>query len=179
MPASLYFKDTDGVIKPVPLVDSSSLNVNTLTSVSRPSVHPSGVPFDVPRYQVGSGNLQVYLNGVLCIKGDQYTETTETTITFLFDLQADAEVCAVSTESSDGAVSMQTITSVGRDSTLTAGAPFAVPQHVVASDQIKVYLNGILCMSEEHFREVSSTAITFTSDIPADMVITVTVLTIS
>ena len=179
MPAALYYKDTDGTYKPIPLVDTGALNVNTLTSVDRASVHPAGTAFDVPQYQPGTGELQVFFNGILCVKGEQYTEDTETTIKFTFDLPKDAEVCAVSTSSSDGSVAIQTVTSQSRDSVLVAGAPFAVPQHVVASDLIKVYLNGLLCLEGEHFIEQSATAIAFTSDIPADMPITVTVTTVS
>lgn len=179
MPAALYYKDTDGIYKPIPLVDTGALNVNTLTSVDRASVHPAGTAFDVPQYQPGTGELQVFFNGILCVKGEQYTEDTETSIKFTFDLPKDAEVCAVSTSSSDGSVAIQTVTSQSRDSVLVAGAPFAVPQHVVASDLIKVYLNGLLCLEGEHFIEQSATAITFTSDIPADMPITVTVTTVS
>ena len=179
MAAALYYKDTDGTYKPIPLVDAGSLNVNTLTSVDRASVHPAGTAFDVPQYQMGTGELQVFFNGILCVKGEQYTEDTDTTIKFTFDLPTDAEVCAVSTSSSDGSVAIQTVTSESRDSVLTAGTPFAVPQHVVASDLIKVYLNGLLCLQGEHFIEQSATAIAFTSDIPADMPITVTVTTVS
>ena len=179
MPAALYYNDTDGVYKALPLGGSGALNVNTLKSVDRASVISAGTPFDVPKYRVGSGELSVFFNGILCIKGEQYTEDTNNSIKFTFDLQKDAEICAVSTSSDDGSVSLQTVTSDSRDYVLTAGTPFSVPQHVVASDLIKVYLNGLFCLEGEHFIEQSATAITFTSDIPADMPITVTVTTVS
>lgn len=179
MAVRLYFKDTDGVVKPVPLSDSGALSVNTLYSVDRSSVHPAGVAFDVPAYTMGSGELQVFFNGILCIAGEQYVEDTATTIKFNFDLPQDAEVCAISTSSADGSVVIQTVTSQSRDSVLTAGTPFAVPNHAVGSDLIKVYLDGLLCLETEHYQEVSSSAIVFTSDIPKDMQITVTVTTVS
>lgn len=177
--ARLYYKDTDGVIKPVPLYDAGALSVNTLYSVDRSSVHPAGTAFDVPAYNIGSGELQVYFNGVLCIKDEQYTEDTSTTIKFTFDIPMDAEICAVSTTSSDGSVVITTQTSDSRDGVLVAGTPFAVPKHTVGSDLIKVFLDGLLCQQDVHFLEMSSSSISFTSDIPADMQITVTVMTIS
>ena len=177
--ARLYFKDNDGVIKPVPLYDAGALSVNTLYSADRSSVHPAGTAFDVPAYTIGSGELQVYFNGVLCVKDEQYTEDTPTTIKFSFDIPMDAEICAVSTTSADGSVNITTQTSESRSGVLTAGTPYAVPAHAIGSDLIKVWLDGLLCLEGEHFNEVSSSAITFTSDIPADMQITVTVTTIS
>lgn len=178
---ALYFKDTDGVVKPVPLVDAGALNVNALVSTERASVHPAGVAFDVPLYEVGSGQLQVFYNGLLCLKGadEQYVEDTNTTIKFNFAVPTDAEICAVSTTSSDGSVSIQTVTSTRRDSVLTAGTPFPVASHAVGSDMIKVYLDGLLCLQGVQFEEVSATAIKFTSDIPADVEITVQTTTVS
>lgn len=174
MSAALYFKDSDGVIKPVPLVDGSSVNVEAFVSVDRASVHPAGTAFDVPRYAIGSGELSVFYNGLLCVAGRDYTEASETTVTFSFDLPVDAEITAVSTTSPDGSMSLTTQTSESRDGVLKAGTPYAVPAHAVGSDFLKVFLNGLMCQEGVHFTELSSSAISFTSDIPADAQISVT-----
>lgn len=176
---ALYFKDVDGVLKPVPLSDAGALSVNALTSVDRASVHPAGSPFDVPAYTVGADDLQVFYNGLLLVAGSDYTEASGTTITFSFDLPTDAEVTAVSTTSANGAVSSSISTSENRAGVLTAGTPFTVQSHAVGSDLIKVYLNGLLCQEGVHFQEVSATAIIFTSDIAADVQITTVVTVVS
>lgn len=176
---SLYFKDSDGVCKPVPLSDAGALTVNSFTSVDRASVHPAGAAFDVPSFTVGSDELQVFFNGLLLVKGQEYSEVSNTTISFTFDLPTDAEITAVSTTSANGAVAMTAQTSSSRDGVLLAGTPFAVPAHAVGSDLIRVYLDGLLCQEGVHFNEVSSTAISFTSDVAADVEITTIVTVVS
>lgn len=92
MAAALYYKDADGTYKPIPLVDAGSLNVNTLTSVDRASVHPAGTPFAVPQHVVASDLIKVYLNGLLCLQGEHYVEQSATAITFTSDIPADMPI---------------------------------------------------------------------------------------
>lgn len=174
----LYYKDSTG-IHPVQLGDSGSIAVNTFVSTDRTTVHPSGAAFDVPTYQVGSGQLQVFVDGLLCVAGQQYTETSSTTIAFTFELPADAEVIACSTTSTSGSLLMTTVTSESRESVLTADTPWAVTPHVVGSDLLEVYLYGLQLQRGVHYREISGSAISFTSDIPASAPITTVVTMVS
>ena len=57
-----------------------------------------------------------------------------------------------------------------RDAVLTAGSSYAVPQHTICENRLKVYLGGAL---SNGWTEVSETTISFNFDIPATMPITV------
>ena len=57
-----------------------------------------------------------------------------------------------------------------RGAVLVAGAAYAVPQHTICENRLKVYLGGALA---DGWTEVSETAISFNFDIPAMMPITV------
>lgn len=66
-----------------------------LVSTSRSSVVSAGASFTVPKYDMGSGRLSIFYNGVLCIEGSQYNEETDDTITFVDDLPTDVEIVSV------------------------------------------------------------------------------------
>ena len=57
-----------------------------------------------------------------------------------------------------------------RSVVLKAGAAYAVPQHTICENRLKVYLGGALA---DGWTEVSETAISFNFDIPAMMPISV------
>lgn len=97
---SVYVKTADGKFKKLKLGESGSQSssVEKLVSASRNGVLTAGSDFPVPAYEVGSGRLQIFLNGVLCIEGAdaQYIEATSNTITFNDDIPADFEIVAIS-----------------------------------------------------------------------------------
>jgi hypothetical protein len=70
---------------------------------------------------------------------------------------------------SGGTVAILTLSSTARDSILTAGTEFEVPSHTVGNNSLQVYLDGLLCTNGNEYEEASSTAVTFTSDIAADV----------
>ena len=144
-----------------------------MVSDSRPAVIAAGTPFDVPLYAIGTYQLQVWVDGLLCIKGEQYNELSASTISFTFDLPSDSSVVATVTTST-GATSFSTRvqTSSSRDSVLPAGEPFSVPSYTVGSGMCRVYLDGVIAIQGVTWQEVSSTSICFLVDIPTDIEIT-------
>ena len=65
-------------------------------------------------------------------------------------------------------VSRKIVTSNSREAVLTAGTAWTVPQHTVDSNELAVYIEGLLCTRGVEYTDASATTITFTSDIPAD-----------
>lgn len=65
-------------------------------------------------------------------------------------------------------VSRKVVTSNSREAVLTAGTAWTVPQHTVDSNELAVYIEGLLCTRGVEYTDASATTITFTSDIPAD-----------
>ncbi len=66
-----------------------------------------------------------------------------------------------------GGGTRKVVTSNSREAVLTAGTAWTVPQHTVDSNELAVYIEGILCTRGVEYTDASSTTITFTSDIPA------------
>lgn len=66
-----------------------------------------------------------------------------------------------------GGVTRKIVTSNSREAVLTAGTAWTVPQHTVDSNELAVYIEGLLCTRGVEYTDASSTTITFTSDIPA------------
>lgn len=64
-------------------------------------------------------------------------------------------------------VSRKVVTSNSREAVLTAGTAWTVPQHTVDSNELAVYIEGLLCTRGIEYTDASATTITFTSDIPA------------
>ena len=58
------------------------------------------------------------------------------------------------------------VISASREAVLTAGTVWTVPQHTVGGDELLVWIEGLLCTRGVEYTDVSSTTITFTSDIP-------------
>lgn len=87
----IYFKDGDKLEK-------LRLGASKLVSPSRSSVLTAGTAFTVPEYEMGSGRLHVYLDGILCLEGtaNQYTEVTTTTIKFNDNIPSDMEIVVIS-----------------------------------------------------------------------------------
>ena len=72
-----------------------------------------------------------------------------------------------------GSFTVQTDT---RTEALAAGTSYTVPAYAVGTGALMVFLDGILCNAGVEYVEESSTTISFTSDIPLDIEITVRVL---
>ena len=63
-------------------------------------------------------------------------------------------------------------TDESRSAVIAAGRAYSVPQYVLGTGKLTVYLGGVKC---EEFQESTTTTIIFTSAIPADMPIVVVV----
>lgn len=90
----LYYLDNGTPVK-IPIGSGVGGNIVTkLVSTSRESVITKGTSFTVPEHTVGSGNLQVFYDGLLCREGAdaQYIETSSTSITFNDDIATDVEI---------------------------------------------------------------------------------------
>ena len=64
---------------------------------SRSAAIEAGSQFSVPQYEVESAMLEVYLDGVACMLGDQYTEVgskgqTSTQITWNIEVATDRDI---------------------------------------------------------------------------------------
>ena len=75
-----------------------------------------------------------------------------------------------------GSVSRKVFTSSNRSSVLAAGTAFEVPTYTKGDNSLSVFLNGLLCSKSVEYTEVSTTSISFTSNIPADYEITAVVI---
>lgn len=71
-----------------------------------------------------------------------------------------------------GSVSRKVFTSSNRSAVLTAGTALVVPTYTKGDGSLSVFLNGLLCTKSVEYTEVSTTSISFTSDIPTDYEIT-------
>lgn len=91
--AELYYLDNGNPVK-IPINAEGGNKVTKLISSSRESVITKGTSFTVPEYSIGSGNLQVFYDGLLCREGidAQYLETSTTSIAFNDDIAPDVEI---------------------------------------------------------------------------------------
>lgn len=149
--------------------NGGSVSHKVFTSSNRSTVLTAGTAFGVPTYTNGDNSLSVFLNGLLCSNGVEYTEVSTTSISFTSDIPTDFEITAV-VISDSGAGTRTVQTDESRDAVLTAGATYAVPSHTVGENRIKVYLGGFLA---DDWEETSATTIVFSFDIPAVMPIVV------
>ena len=174
MAYSAYIKDGSTFVPFPGSAGGGSISIATLTSSGRSSVITAGTAFDVPAYTVGSSELQVWVDGLLCVKGEQYEETSATTIAFTFDLPADATVTATATTAA-GATAFTTSvqTSASRSGVIASGELYSVPEYSIGSSMCEVYLNGLQAQIGSVWEEASSSEIRFLTAIPADMEITV------
>ena len=171
MADALYIKTADGPVKVEIEGGSGGISHKVFTSVSRSAVISSGTAWTVPSYTMGDNSLSVFVNGLLCIKGQQYAEASSTTITFTFDVPTDFELTAVVTNGTgDETRAVQTDTS--RTAVISAGTAYTVPSHGVGEQRLQVYLDGL---QYRDFAELSATQISFDIDIPTTMEIVVVV----
>ena len=159
---TLYGRDGDSIVA----LSGSGGSAATI-SVARirttlAAAMTAGTSVSVPTHTVGSSTLIVYLNGLLCSSGVEYTDATETTVTFTSDLPVGAEIIA-EVLICDG-VDVSRFRNVLTDA-LTAGTAVTVPDYSVGSRRLGVYLNGLHCSPGVEYEEASSTSISFTSDL--------------
>ncbi len=93
MTDALYVKTTSGIL-PVAVGESSGVTRKVVTSDSRSAVLSAGTAWTVPQHTVGSNELLVWIEGLLCISGVEYTDTSATTITFTSDIPTDFSLVA-------------------------------------------------------------------------------------
>lgn len=171
--ASIFYKDTNGKLVQIPLGEGGTegtAKTTVLTSVDRGAVLPAGTAFTVPKYEVGSGNLSVYMDGLLCVLGETYTERTSTSIVFADDIPTGTEITAMAIEgnSAEGKLYTRLTTSTQRDAVLVAGTPFDVPDHLVGFGRCRVFLDGLLLQHGVGWTEANASQIVFTFDLPTD-----------
>ena len=171
MADSLYIQTSDGPVKVEIEGGSGGVSHKVFTSTSRSAVITAGTVWTVPSYTMGDNSLAVFVNGLRCIKGQQYTEASSTTITFTFDVPTDFELTAIVTSSS-GDASRVVQTDISRTAVISAGAAYTVPSYALGEQRLQVFLNGLQYCD---FTEVSMTQISFDIDIPTTMEIVVVV----
>lgn len=96
---ALYVKTASGLQK-VEIAGSGGGGCRVVVTRVRqvlPSALKAGTAFEVPEHVVGSSNLIVCYNGVLCVAGadEQYVDASSTTIKFNDDLPAFSEIDAI------------------------------------------------------------------------------------
>lgn len=171
MADSLYIQTADGPVKVEIGGGSSGVSYKVFTSTSRSTVISTGTAWTVPSYTMGDNSLAVFVNGLRCIKGQQYTEASSTTITFTFDVPMDFELTVVVTSSSSDATrSVQT--DISRKAVISAGTAYTVPNYALGEQRLQVFLDGLQYCD---FTEVSMTQISFDIDIPTTMEIVVVI----
>ena len=176
MTDSLYVKTASGIL-PIAIEGTgggggSGTVIKKLVSSIRASVLTAGSAFTVPTYVVGSNNLELFWNGLLLAKGTHYTEESATTVAFTFDLAVDDVIVATVYNSTTGTATRTVQTDTQRTSVLTAGTPYAVPNHPVLEGKLQVFLDGL---QYTDFADTSVTSITFDIDIPTTTEIVVVV----
>lgn len=97
MAYSLWAKTADGLerVAVEGAGGGGSVTRKVLTSSVRSEVLAAGTAFTVPTYTLGDNSLAVYIGGLLCSKGVEYTEETSKTISFTSDIPADFEITVV------------------------------------------------------------------------------------
>ena len=176
MAVSIYWND-GGVPVPFPIPDAEgetnkgTIKTTSLTSVDRGSVLVAGTDFTVPEYSSELNNLQVYVDGLLCVPGEsgQYIEVSSTVIRFNFDIQPSSEITALATigSSYEGKLVQRSLISENRTTDLEVGATFNVPEHQVGYGRLKVYLDGLMLQEQIDYTEVNSSSIAFNFVLPA------------
>lgn len=139
------------------------------SSGSRSAVVTAGSDFTVPEYVVGSGRLQIWMDGLLCMAGDDpalhtYKEVgpvggVSTVIQFHQDIGQSFEIYtrALTTRAVVGtsqqmplmpdAASVLLSAGGSRGDVIAAGSDFTVPDYVVGSNRLQVFMDGLLCMA--------------------------------
>lgn len=95
------FINDNGTAVPFPGVPSPGGAASTVQVVVSTSRSASITSFDTPPYTVGSHELQVFLNGLLCVEGTDYTETSSGKITFSSSIGKNEHIAAIVTNGQD------------------------------------------------------------------------------
>lgn len=146
----------------VPFPGGASSTVQVVVSTSRSA---SITSFDTPPYTVGSHDLQVFLNGLLCVEGTDYTETSSGKITFSTAIAPDIHIAAIVTNGKDP---VQVAVSQSRPAAIASGAAYDVPEHTVGGNKLQVFIDGLLVAPTVDYQEISQTQIVFNDSVPAD-----------
>ena len=173
---SLYVKTSSGLER-LDLGSSgggAGVSRKVFSSALRDADLAAGAAFGVPTYTVGSNSLQVFLDGLLCVKGREYTEASATTVTFTSVIDADTQIVAVVTEGGTGAARAVQVDE-SRSSAITAGASYAVPTHTFGGRHLSVLLDGLAALEGVNFEDAGATSIRFLSAIPQTTQIVVVV----
>ena len=74
-------------------------------------------------------------------------------------------------------IKTEIVRSINRDSIITAGSNYSVPNYIVGNNSLEVYMDGLLACkgAENQYEEVNNSNIKFNDDIPTSMEITIIV----
>lgn len=108
----------------------------------------------VDQYIVGKAQIQVFVDGVLCKRGDVWQEVgnsgeASTSIKFNVSLEETRDVLVVIT--SGNCVEQDVLMPIAAESTVT------VPEYKVGSGELRVYADGVLCGNSNAYSEVGDT----------------------
>lgn len=94
MTDSLYVKTASGIL-PIDVGGSGGGGTRKIvTSDSRSAILMAGTAWTVPQHTVGGDELLVWIEGLLCTRGVEYTDASSTTITFTSDIPTDFSLVA-------------------------------------------------------------------------------------
>ena len=94
MTDSLYVKTAGGIL-PIAIEGTGGGGTRkVVTSNSRESVLTADTAWTVPQHTVGGDELLVWIEGLLCTRGIEYTDASATTITFTSDIPTDFSLVA-------------------------------------------------------------------------------------
>ena len=155
------FINDNGTAVPFPGVPSPGGAASTVQVVVSTSRSASITSFDTPPYVVGSHELQVFLNGLLCVEGTDYTETASGKITFSSSIGKNAIV-------TNGQDPVQVAVSQSRPTAIASGGAYDVPEHTVGGNKLQVFVDGLLITPTIDYQEISQTQIVFNDSVPAD-----------
>lgn len=158
------FINDNGTAVPFPggPTSTSTSTVQVVVSTSRSEPVTS---FDTPPYTVGSHDLQVFLNGLLCVEGTDYTETSSGKITFSTAIAPDIHIAAIVT---NGKEPVEVAVSQSRPTAIASGGAYDVPEHTVGGNKLQVFIDGLLITPTIDYQEISQTQIVFNDSVPAD-----------
>lgn len=130
------FINDNGTAVPFPGVPSPGGAASTVQAVVSTSRSASITSFDTPPYTVGSHELQVFLNGLLCVEGTDYTETSSGKITFSSSIGKNEHIAAIVTNGQDP---VQVAVSQSRPTAIASGGAYDVPEHTVGGNKLQVF----------------------------------------
>lgn len=158
------FINDNGTAVPFPC-GSTSTSTSTVQVVVSTSRSEPVTSFDTPPYTVGSHDLQVFLNGLLCVEGTDYAEISSGKITFSTAIAPDIHIAAIVTNGQDP---VQVAVSQSRPSAIASGGTYDVPEHTVGGNKLQVFVDGLLITPTIDYQEISQTQIVFNDSVPAD-----------